>query len=560
MASYDTGYEDELFQHPVGHTLHCGICLNVLKNPVSCRHNEHLFCRACITIHLMNFQTCPSCMEPLTVESLRQAPRTVTNLLSELKIRCQFFDRGCGQFVELGDLERHVTDCGFAPAVCSNEGCKLEVNKQDLLHHETAVCEVRIVKCHNCNEIRQEMDTVKVNLAAMNEKLKGVGEQLARNDRNQENVKTAVGNVVAKVGLVQEQLNKQEESNHQLKADNVEMKRSLNEIMKQLDRMTQQTSHKVQAEEMKKDIAEGGMDREPKVLIAGGSNGGKHINSVEMCSHSNATWTPLQSMKESRTRAYSVVYNNQVFVMGGHDKHAGMKSIEKLSLNAVQVDQSITWENVLPELPAPLFGHCSVVCNGRLIVIGGYDASKRACSDSITEISLAPLYTSKLLATMPQARFLHGVAKFGDKILIHGGKTSSWDCSTNLASVLLYDITKNECKELATLPYPVSEMATVKWGDDSVIMAGGVGSNTQPLSKVLLYNIKTQKSRMLPDMKYKRKGCVAAVVRDTVIVMGGMDERGKCLKSVECFQFDRYSWQELPEMQEARYWATAVVC
>ena len=103
-------------------------------------------------------------------------------------------------------------------------------------------------------------------------------------------------------------------------------------------------------------------------------------------------------------------------------------------------------------------------------------------------------------------------------------------------------------------------MATVKWGDDSVIIMGGADSNTQPLNKVLLYNIKTQKSRMLPDMKYKRRGCVAAVVRDTVIVMGGQDERRKSLKSVECFQFDRYSWQELPEMQEARCLATAVVC
>jgi hypothetical protein len=159
---------------------------------------------------------------------------------------------------------------------------------------------------------------------------------------------------------------------------------------------------------------------------------------------------------------------------------------------------------------------------------------------------------------MPQARYLHGVAMFGDKILILGGRIN-WDCSTHLASVLLYDITKNECKELAALPYPVSEMATVKWGDDSVIIAGGTDSNYQTLSKVLLYNIKTQKSRMLPDMKYKRKGCVAAVVRDTVIVMGGISERS-CLKSVECFQFDCYSWQELPEMREARYWATAVVC
>ena len=568
MASYDTGWEDELFQHPVGHTLHCGICLNVLKDPVSCRHNEHLFCRACITIHLMNFQTCPSCMEPLTVESLRQAPRTVTNLLSELKIRCQFFDRGCGQFVELGDLERHVTDCGFAPAVCSNEGCQLEVNKHDLLHHETAVCELRRVKCHNCNEIRQEMDTVKVNLAAMNEKLKGVGEQLDRNekqvDRKQEDVKTAVGNVVAKVELVQKQLrgqlNKQEESNRQLKADNVEMKRSLNEIMKRLERMAQQTSHEVQAEEMKKDIAEGGMVREPKVLIAGGLNGGENLNSVEMFSLLNATWTPLKPMKEGRQGASSVVYNNQMFVMGGMGQSGtGIKSIEKLSLNAVQVDQSITWENVLAELPGPLWGHCSVVYNGRLIVIGGYYGSKSAYSDNITEISLVPPSTSKLLATMPQTRYLHGVAMFGDKILILGGKLNG-SSRTNPASVLLYDITKNECEELAALPYPVFEMATVKWGDDSVIIAGGTDSNGEALNKVLLYNIKTQKSRMLPDMKYKRRGCVAAVVRDTVIVIGGRDEREKYLKSVECFQFDRYSWQELPEMQQVRIWATAVVC
>jgi hypothetical protein len=404
------------------------------------------------------------------------------------------------------------------------------------------------------------MDTVKVNLAAMNEKLERVREQM---DRKQENVKTKV---VAKVKLVQEQLrgqlNKQEESISQLKADNVEIKRSLNGITIQLERMIQQTSHKVQAKEMKKDIAEGGMNREPKVLIAGGFNDKGYLNSVEvfMFSLLNATWTPQKPMKESRERASSAVHNNAIIVMGGYGKHSGMNSIEKLSLNAVQVDQSITWENVLAKLPAPLDGHCSVVYNGRLIVIGGFNGNQGTYSDSITEISFVLPYTSKLLSTMPQARYLHGVALFGDKILILGGRSSVLCCSTNLASVLLYDITKNECKELAALPYPASEMATVKWSDDSVIIVGGVDSNDQPLNKVLLYNIKTQKICMLPDMEYKRRGCVAAVVRDTVIVMGGIDQRRKCLKSAECFRFDRYSWQELPEMQQARYLATAVVC
>ena len=124
----------------------------------------------------------------------------------------------------------------------------------------------------------------------------------------------------------------------------------------------------------------------------------------------------------------------------------------------------------------------------------------------------------------------------------------------------MYDIIENQFQELAPLPYPVHEMATVRWGDDKLITMGGADSNNQPLNKVLMYNIKTQKSHELPNMKYKRRGCVAAVVGDTVIVMGGRNETGDDLNSVEGFRFDRYSWEELPPMHEARCWATAVVC
>ena len=404
------------------------------------------------------------------------------------------------------------------------------------------MCEQR--KCHTCDKIKQEMNEVKGELAVINEKLKEFGKRMERNEKS----------VAAKVELVQEQLKNQEESNRRFEANNVEMKKSLNEITKQLERMTQRTSHEVQAEQMKKNIAEGGIDREPKVVIAGGWN----KNSVEMFSLINLTWTRLQPMKESRRSASSVIYNNQIFVLGGLGNSGATKSIEKLSLNAVNVDQTVSWEKILAELPGKLCGHCSVVYKGRLIVVGGYDENERVFSDSITEISIVPYHISEQLVAMPQRRWLHGVALFDDKLLILGGMVMS-TYKINLA-VLLYDITKNECKKLEPLPYPVSDMATVKWGDDSVILAGGRDSDRQALNKVLLYNINTQKSHMLPDMKYKRAGCVAAVVKDTVIVMGGNDERGDDLKSVECFRFDRYIWEELPEMHEARYGATAIVC
>ena len=230
-------------------------------------------------------------MQPLTVETLRQATRGVRNMLAELQIRCEFFDRGCGKFVQLGDLKRHVADCGFASAVRSNEGCQLEVNKQDSLHHETGVCEQRRVKCHSCNDIRREMDTVKANLAAIEKTLhrneKKIAETLSSKVENIKlEVKAVEKNVVVKVELIQQQLNKQEESNCQVRADHAEIKKSLNEIMKQLERMTQQTSHEVQAEQMKKEIAEavGEVEREPKVVIAGGRSEKVELNSVEMFS------------------------------------------------------------------------------------------------------------------------------------------------------------------------------------------------------------------------------------------------------------------------------------
>ena len=491
-------------------------------------------------------------MQPLTVETLRQATRGIRNMLDELSVRCEFFDRGCGKFVQLGDLDRHVADCGFAPAVCSNEGCQLEVNKQDLLHHETVVCELRRVQCHSCHDMKREIDAVKDNLVAMNEKLKEVDEALTRNETN---VKAVEENVVAKVELVQEQLSKQEQSNSELKTHSIEMKKSLNEIMKQLERMAQQTTHEDQNEELKKGIAEGGRtDREEKVVIAGGKTGIRSLNSVEMFNLATGTWKPLQPMKNARGEASSVVYKNEIVVTGGEDK-----LMEKLSLNAVQVDQSMFWEDVLAELPGWLIGHRVLVHNGRLLAIGGYDRDKDVYSDGITEIPLVPPYVSKVLTTMPQGRCHHGVAIFGDKILVIGGRESGRSRSI-LRSVIVYDIIENQFQELAPLPYPVHEMATVRWGDDKLITMGGADSNNQPLNKVLMYNIKTQKSHELPNMKYKRRGCVAAVVRDNVIVMGGRNEAGDDLKSVEGFRFDRYSWEELPPMHKARCWATAVVC
>ena len=67
-------------------------------------------------------------------------------------------------------------------------------------------------------------------------------------------------------------------------------------------------------------------------------------------------------------------------------------------------------------------------------------------------------------------------------------------------SVLMYDINKKECKQMAPLPFAVCTMATVPWGDN-VIVIGGLDKDDKVLNTVVIYNVKTGKSHMLPEMK-----------------------------------------------------------
>jgi N-acetylneuraminic acid mutarotase len=101
-------------------------------------------------------------------------------------------------------------------------------------------------------------------------------------------------------------------------------------------------------------------------------------------------------------------------------------------------------------------------------------------------------------------------------------------------------------------------MATVRWGDN-IIVIGGVNKRGNVLDTVIIYNVKTEQSCMLPPMRCKRRGCTTVVIGNNIVVLGGVGEQGRVLKSVEAFNFESYTWQELPEMSETRYWHTAVV-
>ncbi len=192
MASYIQGYDEERFVTTLNRNFICLICFSVLKDPVLCPRNQHCFCRGCITKHLENAKRCATCADELTVETLTEAPRILTDILNELNIRCLYSERGCLEILQLQHLERHEATCGFTLAVCTNQGCGATVNKRDLIHHESEVCEFRKLKCHSCGEITKKLAGMETRMANVERNVTNIEEKLERVNNEVTGLKTAL--------------------------------------------------------------------------------------------------------------------------------------------------------------------------------------------------------------------------------------------------------------------------------------------------------------------------------------------------------------------------------
>ena len=503
---HEYGYPDEQFETVVSDSLHCAICSCVLRDPVMCK-NEHCFCRGCITKHLENSQTCPCCNQDLTVESLAVAPRILRNLLSEQRIRCDHQERGCQEIVQLGNLASHVAVCGKAPVVCANEECSSEINREDQFRHQGEECKFRERKCENCEK--------------MGSMVSEIGTSLGGLSAHVEKLSASVDEV--KVGLTQVQ-NKFKEIENARNDQAAKKDPSTSKLKKGKN-----------------------LDENAYVVAGGYGNDNTPIRSAEVFDKTTNSWVQVQPMKVSRARASSVVYNGQVLVAGGvsGDKQV-VSSMETFSRNASAFVPP-QWSNLIANLPKPLQGHHIVQYDDRLIVLGGYENTYM-----IYEIQLHFPFVTKALAKLPSSRPMQGcgVVLANDKIYIFGGGKNR----EATADVTMYDIPKNEFKELAPLPYEVCNMATATFGENVILVGGSDEYNSVRYAKdtVISYNIKTQESTELPPMKVKRSRCCAVLDGNTLVVMGGVSKHSNTLDSVEAFDYETSEWSLLPSMREAR--------
>ena len=304
------------------------------------------------------------------------------------------------------------------------------------------------------------------------------------------------------------------------------------------------------------------MEKHDFIVLGGRGQDGQSLKSVERFIFREGRWIELPPMNTPRSFASSVLVGNQIVVSGGDTGDTITDSIEILNLD----ETPLQWITSPAKLPSPLSAHQTVVYQGKLIVIGGYDHNRGYITRMISEVFLTPPYSEHMLGFLPQRRAWHGAELVNDKIFIFGGGITH---ITPQDDVFVYDPRTDECsEEMPALPYPVQGMATVRWGN-KVLLLGGVNEREEELDDVISYDIESGETTRLPRMTQKRGGCCAVntptvdtssacssdTSTDTLVALASL----RNLNTVERYDFHSHAWQDMPPTREAREFCTAVV-
>ena len=109
----------------------CGICQDVLNNPMATKCCRQSFCKDCIDEWLLRHNTCPTDRKPMNSSDLVDVPRLVLNLIDGMQIKCQY--RQCAVVETIGNIGEHQKSCEFGH--CKVCGCDEPGNDHDCLIH-----------------------------------------------------------------------------------------------------------------------------------------------------------------------------------------------------------------------------------------------------------------------------------------------------------------------------------------------------------------------------------------------------------------------------------------
>ncbi|CBY19239.1 unnamed protein product [Oikopleura dioica] len=257
------------------------------------------------------------------------------------------------------------------------------------------------------------------------------------------------------------------------------------------------------------------------LLCIGGMDNQKGINNVELLDPlSPRSWSECgQIVKHKRVQFGSAVIDNKLLVVGGRDGYKTLNSVECYDF------ATKSWKS-MPPLSTHRHGVGIVLLDGPLYAVGGNDG----WSFLNTVERWDPQFRSwNFVAPMNTPRSTHGVVAFDSKIFAVGGR----DVSSCLRSVECFDPHFNRWTQMANLNKRRG-MPGVAVFQECIYAVGGhdTPGAAKPSETTEKYSLEANQWTLISSLHVPREGAGCAVLGDTLYAVGGFDGK-KYLKSIE---------------------------
>jgi N-acetylneuraminic acid mutarotase len=252
-----------------------------------------------------------------------------------------------------------------------------------------------------------------------------------------------------------------------------------------------------------------------KIYLLGGMDiKGRTLNIVEEFDPVNSTWATKKPMPTGRFGVESVVWNDEIYVIGGRDGNMVLSTVEKYN------SATDTW-TTLRSMPTGRWFPMIEVVDGKIFVIGGISGT----GDNRKTLATVEVYSIKddTWSSLPDAPFSRqngASAVMGESIFIISGRSGTGEGPSTDPTVNKFDTASGQWTKISSLPEgrTGARGATVSRG--MIVVAGGAAMD-KLLPGVLVYSPKSDRWEQKFTLNVPRTGNCCVAIGNTLYILSG---------------------------------------
>ena len=265
-------------------------------------------------------------------------------------------------------------------------------------------------------------------------------------------------------------------------------------------------------------------------VFGGGGAGFTSLNSTEIYDPETDCWSKGKDMPTVRSGTVAAVLDNRIYVIGGGLKLPDGR-FQFFRTVEIYDPGKDTWTNG-PDMLMPHDYPASVVFDNHIYVFGGHhpDATNGGpMTDpgfSFCEVFHRGDAAWREIAPMPEPRFAHAAAVVNNNILVMGGAGLRKEGFINFDLIDSYDPAADRWSDSGIrLPWPAAGLGAIVHGNRLFIIGGNSGNKIENRAACLEPNLNNWQE--LEQLEEGRIVMGVVTIGNTIYILGGRGPDGK---------------------------------